>query len=62
MLTSHALYSTRFRRLAVCQVAPGAGSLNAIIALRDEMFTPGRADNVLSPLNIELLKNILESS
>lgn len=44
------------------QVRAMVGSLNAIVALRDEMFTPGRADNVLSPLNIELLKNILESS
>jgi len=38
------------------------GSLNALIALREEMFTPGRADNALNPACFEKLEQILRDS
>ena len=35
------------------------GSLEALIALREDMFTPGRANNVLANVNNEVLQSIL---
>ena len=41
------------------QVREMVDSSTAIIALRDEMFIPGRADNVLANVNNEVLRSIL---
>jgi alcohol dehydrogenase len=44
------------------RVREKAGSLGAIQALQDEMYTPGRADNFPVPISHEVLEDILASS
>ena len=44
------------------QVREMVGSLNATIALRDEMFTPERADNALANVNCEVLASIVKQA
>ena len=44
------------------QVRDMVGSLDALIALREQMFTPGRADNALVNVNYEVLQFILEQA
>ena len=44
------------------QVREMVGSLNAIIAFSDEMFTPGRADNALNPACFENIEEMLRDS
>jgi alcohol dehydrogenase len=44
------------------QVREMVGSLDAIISLREEMLTPGRADNALVDVNNMIVSSILKDS